>query len=114
MDQVAALPNCPQCHIQVRTTDYFCFNCGKNLQEKPMDVSILKQIVLYIGCIILVPFGFIWGFRYLRQAGDKQKIVGIVCIVITLLATIFVTIYTINFINTVQDQISDQLKNVGY
>ena len=109
---------CPSCHMQVRPTDYFCYNCGTNLKPKPMSISIWKQLLLYIGSVVLVPFGIIWGFRYLRQPGKKAKIVGTITIIITIISTILVTIYTINLINEVQKQVNEgiekQLQNVGY
>src|ERR1700690_2123516 len=58
---------CPMCHIQVRLTDYFCYNCGKNLHPKPLSTSIEIQILYYVGSLVLPPMGFIWGFRYIRE-----------------------------------------------
>jgi len=109
---------CPSCHVQVRPTDYFCYNCGANLKPKPMSISIWMQIALYIGSAILVPFGIIWGYRYLRQPGTEAKMVGTISIIITIISTTIVTIYTINLINDVQRQVNEgiekQLQNVGY
>lgn len=106
--------NCPSCHIIVRQSDYFCFNCGKNLKPAPLNISIWKQILLYGGSIVLAPFGVIWGFRYLRDANPKAKIVGIVCIVLTLITLTAVTIYSINLINKVQDEVHKQLQMYNY
>ena len=76
------------------------------------------QIALYIGSAILVPFGIIWGYRYLRQPGTEAKMVGTISIIITIISTTIVTIYTINLINDVQRQVNEgiekQLQNVGY
>ena len=116
MEQATALPTCPQCHVQVRPSDYFCFNCGKVLHEKPMSVSVGRQIALYIGSVVLVPFGVIWGFRYLRQPGTQAKMVGLTSIIITIVTCTFLTFYTINFVNQVQDELHKKLlqMNSGY
>jgi len=109
---------CPSCHLQVRSTDYFCYNCGANLKPKPFSISIWRQLLLYIGSIVLVPFGIIWGIRYLRQPDTAAKIVGTITIIITIISTTLVTIYTINLLNDVQKQVNEgiekQLQNVGY
>ncbi|OGK13969.1 hypothetical protein A3A93_04975 [Candidatus Roizmanbacteria bacterium RIFCSPLOWO2_01_FULL_38_12] len=109
---------CPKCHSLVRPTDYFCYNCGTNLKPKPLNTSIFMQLVLYVGSVVLVPFGIIWGWRYLRQPFTKSKIVGSITIIITIISTIIITIYSINLINDVQRQVNEgiekQLRNVGY
>jgi hypothetical protein len=106
--------NCPACHIVVRSTDYFCFNCGKNLKPVPLNTSIWKQILLYVGSVILAPFGIIWGFRYLRESNAKAKIIGVLCIILTIITCILLTVYAINIINQAQDELHKQLQNVGY
>jgi hypothetical protein len=70
--------------------------------------------MLYIGSVILMPFGVIWGYKYLREQNPKAKIIGGVIIAISIVAMIYVTLYSINFINTVQEELHRQLQNVGY
>ncbi len=114
METATNVPTCPQCHVPVRPIDYFCYNCGATLHPKPLPVSIEKQLMLYTGSVILLPMGIVWGFRYLRQPGTKSKIVGTVCIIISIITMTYVTLFAINFINTVQDELHRQLQNVGY
>jgi hypothetical protein len=114
MEEIQSTISCPACHITVKNTDYFCFNCGHNLRPVPLSTSIWKQFLLYSGSIILVPFGAIWGWRYLRQQNTKAKIIGIICIVITIVTSVALTIYTINLINKVQDEIHNELQQYGY
>lgn len=114
MVTVTKAPLCPTCHVPVRAIDYFCYNCGANLHPKPLDTSIGKQLMLYIGSVILLPFGIVWGFRYLKQPDSKSKLVGIITIIITIVTLIYVTVYTINFINAFQEELHRQLQDVGY
>lgn len=114
MEPNTPAPQCPSCHVAVRPTDYFCFNCGANLKPVPPSLSIGKQLMLYIGSVILAPFGIIWGWRYLRQPNSKSKIVGTIAIVLTLITLTVVTVYAINIINEAQDELHRQLQNVGY
>jgi hypothetical protein len=104
---------CPACHQPVRPTDYFCYNCGKNLRPRPLSTSLVSQIILYIKTLLLPPFGIIWGFRYIRQPGAASKIVGIITIAITIVEIVFLIQFTINLINTVNQQIYQQTSLYG-
>lgn len=110
MDEVIKIDKvpkiCPQCHIEVRSTDYFCFNCGKALREKPKPIGIVSQIILYAGCLLLPPLGFWWGYKYLKQDGEKAKMVGIICIVLTALALVALFAVTKNISDTINEQIN--------
>jgi hypothetical protein len=79
---------CSQCHVAVRVSDYFCFNCGKNLKPKPLSTSVSTQLIYYAGSVFLPPMGIIWGIKYLKEKESKAKIVGIVCITITVVVLI--------------------------
>lgn len=103
---------CPSCHLQVRNTDYFCFNCGKNLHPKPPSTSISSQTSLYIGSLLLPPMGIIWGLRYLRQPDRESKIVGVIAIILTIVILVLLTQFTVNLINTVNEQVNSQLQSL--
>src|SRR3989338_8705721 len=109
METATNVPTCQKCHVSVMPIDYFCYNCGAALHSKPLSISIEKQLLLYVGSIVLLPFGIVWGFRYLFQANTKAKIVGIICIIISVVALTYITLYTIKFINTVQDELHKKL-----
>ena len=104
-------PTCPVCHVSVKPSDYFCFNCGKNLHPQPPSTSIFNQIVLYSGSIFLPPLGILWGLRYLRQEKQSTKMVGLIAIALTLISLIVVTRITIDFINTLNNQVNEQIQN---
>lgn len=103
---------CPMCHIQVRQTDYFCFNCGKNLHPKPLSTSIMTQITYYVGSVVLPPMGVIWGFKYLKESNPKAKIVGLICIALTIAILVIAVVATIRLINTVNNQVNSQIENL--
>lgn len=102
-------PICPVCHVAVRATDYFCFNCGKNLHPKPLSTSIGKQFLIYIGSILLPPMGIIWGMRYLRQKGGASKGVGLTAIVITIIVLVMLMKYTTEAISLANKEVERQL-----
>ncbi len=83
-------PSCPLCHVAVKPTDYFCPNCGKSIKPKPISTSLLTQLGIYAGSVLLPPLGFFWGIRYLRQPGRMAKIIGSIAIVLTI-----ITIYAL-------------------
>lgn len=105
---------CPFCHAEVKATDYFCFNCGKNLKPKPLSTSLIQQIVLYLESIFLPPFGIVIGIRYLRQKDITSKIVGIISIILTIISLLILIKVTISLMNTVNTQINNQLRSTGF
>lgn len=105
--------SCPACHTLIRPTDYFCFNCGKNLKAKPPSISVTSQIILYLVSIFLPPFGILPAMKYLRQPDQKSKIIGGVAIVLTIISLIFTALFLINLMNTVNQQVNSQLQNFG-
>lgn len=105
-------PVCPQCHAPVRPTDYFCYNCGKNLKPAPQATNFETLAKYYIGSILLPPLGIIWGVKYLRQGDAKGRIHGFILIGITVLELIYLTIWTVNFINQINAQVNQQLNGL--
>ena len=103
---------CQSCHIQVRPTDYFCFNCGKSIHPKPLSISVATQLTYYVGSIILPPMGFIWGYKYLKETDPKAKMVGLVCYIITIVVLVLAVKVTVDLINTVNTQVNSQIQNI--
>lgn len=103
---------CPACHITVRPTDYYCFNCGKNLHEAPPGTGTEDQIKLYLGSVLLAPMGIVWGLKYLRQEDQKSKIVGIVAMSFSVITLIIATQYVMNAVNTINTQVGKQLQGI--
>lgn len=103
---------CPQCHITVRPTDYFCFNCGKNLRPAPPPIDIAHQAQLYLGSVLLPPIGVIWAVKYLRVSDPKVRIIGWVCIVLTVISVLVATYLIVETIATVNEQVNSQLQGL--
>jgi hypothetical protein len=84
---------CPQCHIQVDPSWYFCANCGKQLNAPPLPTDIGTQIWIYAFSIILPMICFIavtkWpGLKYYRSQDPKAKMIGTVAWVLIVLSTV--------------------------
>ena len=105
---------CLKCHVAVRSTDYFCYNCGNNLKPVPPSVSLIGQTTLYIRSVLIPPFGILWAIKYLKQNNAKSKIVGIVAIIFTLISLIICSILFKNFVNNLNNQVNEQLNLFGY
>ena len=105
---------CSTCHTNVRQSDYYCFNCGKNLKLKPPSVSTSTQITLYIKSALVPPFGFYWAIKYLKQPDRKSKIVGLVAIAVTTIALIYMIIFTNKFIRIVNEDVYKELNSSVY
>lgn len=109
---VPQVVTCSQCHQQVRSSDYFCYNCGKNLKPKPLPTDIITQLLYYGGSILLPPMGFIWGFRYVRENNKNAKVIGIVCMVLTVIVLLVAVQATVQVINMVNEQVNSQMQNI--
>ena len=105
---------CSKCHINVRPSDYYCFNCGNNLKPKPPSISTSAQIILYIKSVLVPPFGIYWAIKYLKQPNRKSKIVGLIAIAVTMIAFIYLIIITNNFIKTINEAVNKQLNSSLY
>ena len=104
---------CSVCHQPITLNNYFCPNCGKNLQPRPLSTSVSAQIALYFKSLLLPPFGFIWGYHYLRQSDTASKLVGLFTIVITIVEIYFLIQTTVYIVNTVNQQINRQSQLYG-
>lgn len=105
------LPNCPICHTQVRPSDFYCFNCGKNLHE---EISFNRPLTItgyFIGSIILPPMGIIWGLKYLKIPNTQSKIIGLGLIAFTLAIIFIILGKTMDFYNRLYNQINIQYIN---
>lgn len=105
-------PVCPTCHTTVRPTDYFCFNCGKNLHEKPLSTSKTTEFLYYAGSILLPPLGFWWAYKYYKQGGNDGKRIALICSVLTVLATIIAARWSIRIMDQVNSQVNQQLQSI--
>ena len=105
-------PACPVCHVMVKPTDFFCYNCGKNLHPKPPSVTTEDEIKLYLSSFSLPPMGIIWALPYVRQADTKSKTVGYVAIGITVVTLIVLVIETMSFINGISAQVNSQMQGL--
>lgn len=104
---------CPACHAEVRPTDYYCYNCGKSLKEKPPSTALSTQVGLYLLSFFLPPFGLLRGLKYLKQPDQASKTIGIMTVVLTIVSIIITAVLVINTMNTVNTQVNEQLQNFG-
>lgn len=100
---------CSVCHQTILPEYYFCPNCGNNLKEILKPVPIINQIGLYLLAILLPPLGLWPGIKYLMKKGKQPKWVGAITIVLTLISTVLVIMFTFKFLNDYLSQISQYL-----
>ena len=77
------MQSCPYCHAQIPAGSYFCSNCGKSFGNKPLSVSISKQVAAYAVSIFLTPLGLWWAYKYFRQGNTTARNIGVTIIVLT-------------------------------
>lgn len=101
---------CAHCHVAIRQTDYFCFNCGTNLKPTPPSFNVLSMMKLFGGSILIPPMGLVWGFPYIRQPDMKSRVVGGVAMIITVLVFIYSTYWFYNYMQNVTAQVDEQMR----
>jgi hypothetical protein len=104
---------CPKCHQPIEIGSYFCPNCGEKIRSKPLVTSWQGQIWLYLKTLLLPPFGFYWGYKYLRQGDKRSKWIGVVVIGLTIVEMIWLVITTVNAVNVASQQVTQQLNLEG-
>lgn len=103
-------PICPVCHVAVRPTDFYCYNCGKNLHEKPL--SSATEYLYYAGSVFLPPLGLWWGYALYKRGDDRSKRIGLICAVLTVVVTIVVSVWTMNLFRGINSQVNQQLNGL--
>lgn len=78
-----------------------------------MSTSLSAIIILLLKTLLLPPFGFWWGYRYLRQSDNVSKYVGLFTILITFVEIIWLVQSTISAVTMVNQQINQQLQLNG-
>ena len=105
---------CPSCHMQVRMTDFYCFNCGHNLHEPPPSLFGVNQILLYVGSVLVPPMGIFWALKYLRSKDTNSRIIGWIAVGLTVLAVLFYVKQLTGVINEVSKQAGSLNSLQGY
>lgn len=79
---------CPACNFEINPEWYFCPNCGKQLREAPITITIPKQILIYFVSFFLAPLGLGWGLKYIRHSDPRIRTIGIISIILTVFSII--------------------------
>lgn len=105
---------CNICHTKNPSTFYFCPNCGRELQKKPLSTSIFKQLGIYLLSIALPPLGLWPGIKYLRGKTTAEKLIGTTAIILTLIVSVVTIWYTMILISDFQSILNMQLQGSGF
>ncbi|MDE2025421.1 MAG: zinc ribbon domain-containing protein [Patescibacteria group bacterium] len=111
MEPVLTPPNsppvCRKCGNQVTPTDFYCPNCGTQLREQ--QISLGKQLYIYGVSVLLPPLGLIWTFKYFRSTQSNQRMVAIVSLILTVVATVVTIWLFMGFMQTLNQQLNSVL-----
>ena len=107
---------CPTCKFGIIEGYSYCPHCGTKLKDVQFEISVEKQIGVYLLSFFLPPLGLFPGIRYLKNPDDKAKHVGLIAIFLTILSTIITVWATIGFINQVNKSLNQQIniQQLGY
>jgi hypothetical protein len=100
---------CPNCEQNILEDYFFCPNCGKKLKDKPLSVSIGRQILIYLFSFFLPSLGLWPAVKYLKQKDQKSKMIGLVAITLTIVATIITVWFSLDIVNEFNKQLNGNL-----
>ena len=103
---------CPSCGSAIPAIAYFCFNCGKQLRDKPPATTIFRQIIVYSVSLFLPPFGFWYAWKYLKRADYESRKIGIIAVILTTISILAAIWAVEEFINSVS-QSFDLINNLN-
>ncbi|MBI4119327.1 MAG: hypothetical protein HY456_00585 [Parcubacteria group bacterium] len=103
---------CPYCGTKTIPDAYFCQNCGKKLQERPLSGSFGKQAAIYLVSFFIPPLGFTRGYPYLKQKDKKLRIIGVVAMLLTVISLAVGIWLAVQIANSINQQINS-LGNLG-
>ena len=99
---------CPYCHFALIATGSFCPNCGKALEKKPLSITLLKQIIIYLVSFCLPPLGLAWGFKYLREDNQQAKRIGLIAILLTIISLVLTVWLSMTFVNNFNQSLKEE------
>jgi len=73
---------------------------------------MLAELACYAGSLLLPPFGLWWGMKYIKQDGAVSKRIGWMSIVLTILASVIVTVLTVRIFQGINMQVQQQLQMI--
>jgi len=101
-----ALIKCKECGHEISDEALACPNCGKPQRNKPLSVSLLRQITVYSISLFLPPFGFWYVWKYLKQKDGKSKKIGIAALILTIISIIFTIWFTKRLVNSINQTLN--------
>ena len=70
------------------------------------------ELIYYAGSLLLPPIGLWWGFKYLKQNDGKSKHIGWICIVLTVISTLVVAVWSVRLFQGISTQVNQQLQGI--
>ena len=101
---------CPFCNGNVSGNANFCPTCGKKIKEKALPTGILTQTLIYLLSFFLAPLGLWPAIKYLKQKGRKEKNIGLVALIITIIAILVAGYITLSLFNTFGNSFGSQIQ----
>lgn len=97
---------CPKCATTTPIDSFFCPGCGYKYKDPPPSTGVGRQIWLYFISFFLPPLGIFPGIKYMRAQESKARLIGAVCIILTIVSFAITVFASIGFINTYRQILS--------
>jgi len=101
-----ALIKCKECGHEISDEALACPNCGKPQKDKPLSISLSRQVVVYSVSLFLPPLGLWYAWKYLKQKDGKSKKIGITSLILTIISTIFTVWFTGRIVNSINQTLN--------
>ena len=100
------LVKCKECGHEISDEALACPNCGFPQRNRHPSMSVSSQLVVYAVSLFLPPFGLWYVWKYLKQKDTKSKVIGIICLILTIISIIFTIRFIQGFINSFNEALN--------
>ena len=108
---------CKFCGKDILENSVFCPSCGKKQLEVEQNITLGKELLIYVMTFVFVPFGLIWFFKYIKSSDGVKKRIAYLTLTITVVATVITVAVTYSYVKSVQSYIQsnnlDQFTELG-
>jgi hypothetical protein len=101
---------CPYCKNQIDEAVFYCPVCGKKIKSPPVSTAFWPVAGLYTLSLLLPPFGIGLTIRYLKSPDPKAKKIGIISLIMTSFALVFVFWLTYYYTQKISQQVDREMQ----
>lgn len=97
---------CHKCNTPINENFFFCPICGVKIKEPPFKFSWTRFTGNVLIAILVPPLGLLPGIKHIKMKERNAKLLGILYILLTIIATIFMIWIIADYVKTLNETIN--------